>query len=128
MITSCTWLSARPAEVMRTKRDRYCVNYMIQTSNLAISCTSPWRYVIWAMMKQTIEECGYRPGEDVAIALDPALSELEIAYREEFDVPDSIGMYLFWRDHSKKVMDRDAVLAVYEKAILEYNVLFFTHF
>ena len=77
---------------------------------------------LWSMMKQTIEECGFRPGEDVAIALDPALSELEIAYREEFDVPDSIGMYLFWRDHSKKVMDRDAVLAVYEKAILEYDI------
>ena len=77
---------------------------------------------LWAMMKQTIEECGFRPGVDVAIALDPALSELEIAYREEFDVPDSIGMYLFWRDHSKKVMDRDAVLAIYEKAILEYDI------
>jgi enolase len=77
---------------------------------------------LWAMMKQAIEECGYRPGVDVAIALDPALSELEIAYRKEFDVPDSIGMYLFWRDHSKKVLDRDAVLAVYEQAINEYDI------
>ncbi len=77
---------------------------------------------LWAMMKQAIEECGYRPGIDVAIALDPALSELEIAYRKEFDVPDSIGMYLFWRDHSKKVLDRDAVLAIYEKAIFEYDI------
>ena len=77
---------------------------------------------LWVMMKQTIEECGFRPGVDVAIALDPALSELEIAYREEFDVPDSIGMYLFWRDHSNKVMDRDAVLAIYEQAIFEYDI------
>ncbi len=77
---------------------------------------------LWMMMKQTIEECGFRPGIDVAIALDPALSELEIAYREEFDVPDSIGMYLFWRDHAKKVMDRDAVLAIYEQAISEYDI------
>ncbi|MBT8071304.1 MAG: hypothetical protein KJO80_12785 [Gammaproteobacteria bacterium] len=77
---------------------------------------------LWAMMKQTIEECGYRPGIDVAIALDPALSELEIAYREEFDLPDSVGMYLFWRDHSKKVMDRDAVLAIYEQAINEHDI------
>lgn len=46
---------------------------------------------LWMMMKQAIEESGYRPGEDVAIALDPALSELEIAYRKEFDMPDSIG-------------------------------------
>jgi enolase len=77
---------------------------------------------LWAMMKQAIEECGYRPGMDVAIALDPALSELEIAYRKEFDVPDSIGMYLFWRDHSMKVLDRDAVLAIYEQAINEYDI------
>jgi enolase len=77
---------------------------------------------LWSMMKQAIRECGYQPGVDVAIALDPALSELEIAYREEFGMPDSIGMYLFWRDHSKKVMDRDAVLRVYEKAISEYDI------
>ena len=61
---------------------------------------------LWSMMKQAIEECGYRPGEDVAIALDPALTELELAYREEFDVPDAVGMYLFWRDHAKKVLDQ----------------------
>ena len=77
---------------------------------------------LWVMMKQAIEECGYRPGSDVAIALDPALSELEIAYREEFDIPDSVGMYLFWRDHSKKVLDRDAVLAIYEQAIRDYDI------
>jgi enolase len=77
---------------------------------------------LWVMMKQAIEECGYRPGADVAIALDPALSELEIAYREEFDVPDSVGMYLFWRDHSKKVLDRDAVLEIYEQAIRDHDI------
>jgi enolase len=77
---------------------------------------------LWAMMKQAIEECGYRPGVDVALALDPALSELEIAYREEYDVPDAVGMYLFWRDHAKKVLDRDGVLAVYERAIRELDI------
>jgi enolase len=77
---------------------------------------------LWTMMKQAIEECGYRPGSDVAIALDPALSELEIAYREEFDMPDSVGMYLFWRDHSKKVLDRDAVLEIYEQAIRQLDI------
>ncbi|MGD2130598.1 MAG: PEP/pyruvate-binding domain-containing protein, partial [Lysobacterales bacterium] len=77
---------------------------------------------LWAMMKQAIEECGYRPGVDVAIALDPALSELEIAYRQEYDVPDAVGMYLFWRDHAKKVLDRDAVLAVYEQALRELDI------
>ena len=77
---------------------------------------------LWAMMKQAIEECGYRPGVDVALALDPALSELEIAYREEFDVPDAVGMYLFWRDHAKKVLDRDGVLAVYQQAIRDLDI------
>jgi enolase/phosphoenolpyruvate synthase/pyruvate phosphate dikinase len=77
---------------------------------------------LWSMMKQTIEECGYRPGVDVALALDPAMSELEIAYREEFDVPDAVGMYLFWRDRARKVLDRDGVLAVYEQALLELDI------
>ena len=77
---------------------------------------------LWVMMKQAIEECGYRPGSDVAIALDPALTELEIAYRQEFDVPDSIGMYLFWRDHSKKVLDRDGILAIYQQAIGDLDI------
>ncbi len=77
---------------------------------------------LWAMMKQAIEECGYRPGEDVAIALDPAMSELEIAYREEFGVPDSVGTYLFWRDESKTVLDRDGVLELYDHALRELDI------
>jgi enolase len=77
---------------------------------------------LWAMMKRAIEECGYRPGVDVALGLDPALSELEIAYREEYDVPDAVGMYLFWRDQAKPVLDRDGVLAVYERAIGEHEI------
>jgi enolase/phosphohistidine swiveling domain-containing protein len=77
---------------------------------------------LWVMMKRTIEECGYRPGIDVAIALDPAMSELEIAYRKQFNVPDSVGMYLFWRDKAQTVMDRDAVLDLYTKAIREYGI------
>jgi enolase len=77
---------------------------------------------LWAMMKQTMEECGYQPGVDVAIALDPAMSELEIAYRKQFKVPDSVGMYLFWRDKTQTVMDHDGVLDLYMKAIQEYNI------
>ena len=77
---------------------------------------------LWAMMKQAIQECGYRPGADVALALDPAMSELEIAYREEFGVSDSVGMYLFWRDKTKLVLDRDGVLDVYRKAIRDYDI------
>jgi len=77
---------------------------------------------LWAMMKQTIEECGYRPGIDVAIALDPAMSELEIAYRRQFKVPDSVGMYLFWRDKTLTVMSREEILDLYIKAIKEYEI------
>ena len=77
---------------------------------------------LWAMMKQTIQECGYTPGVDVAIALDPAMSELEIAYRKQFNVPDSVGMYLFWRDKAQIVMDRDAILELYQSAIQQYDI------
>ena len=77
---------------------------------------------LWAMMKQAIEECGYQPGEEVAIALDPAMSELEIAYRAEFGVPDSVGTYLFWRDESKTVLDRDGVLQLYDRALREFEI------
>jgi enolase len=77
---------------------------------------------LWAMMKQTMQECGYRPGVDVAIALDPAMSELENAYRDHFKVPDAVGMYLFWRDKTLTVMDRDQVLDLYVQAIEEYDI------
>jgi enolase len=77
---------------------------------------------LWTMMKQTIQECGLRPGTDVAIALDPAMAELEKAYRDEFNMPDSVGMYLFWRDKAKAVLDRDGVLEIYRRAITEYDV------
>jgi enolase len=77
---------------------------------------------LWSMMKRAIAECGCQPGTDVAIALDPALSELENAYRDEFDMPDSVGMYLFWRDKAKVVLDRDAVLDIYVKAIEDYQI------
>ncbi|MGD8539212.1 MAG: hypothetical protein PVI66_10905, partial [Candidatus Aminicenantes bacterium] len=77
---------------------------------------------LWVLMKQTIEECGYRPGIDVAIALDPAMSELEIAYRTQFKVPDSVGMYLFWRDKALTVMSREEILDIYTKAIREYEI------
>jgi enolase len=72
---------------------------------------------LWAMMKRAIAECGCRPGVDVAIALDPAMSELELAYRAELNLPDSVGTYLFWRDQAKTVLDRDGVLDLYVTAI-----------
>ena len=72
---------------------------------------------MWRMMKQTILDCGYVPGVDVAIALDPAASELENCYREETGQADSVGMYRFWRDKSKVDMSRDQVLELYREAM-----------
>jgi len=74
------------------------------------------------MMKQAIEDLGYTPGRDVVLALDPAASELENAYRKdkEFNQPNAVGQYLFWRDKSQKlVMSRDVLLALYRRALEE---------
>lgn len=72
---------------------------------------------LWRMMKQTILDCGYVPGVDVAIALDPAASALEEAYREEKGEKDSVGMYRFWRDAHKVDMSRDEILELYRDAM-----------
>jgi enolase len=72
---------------------------------------------MWRMMRQAILDCEYVPGVDVAVALDPACSELENAYREETGQPDAAGMYRFWRDKSKLDMSRDDVLKLYEEAM-----------
>ncbi len=77
---------------------------------------------LWRMAKQAIIDCGFVPGEDVALALDPATSELQNAYREEFGQPDAVGMYLFWRDKEKVVMSRDQVFELYRKTIEEDDV------
>ncbi|MCY3024243.1 MAG: hypothetical protein NTW87_35145 [Planctomycetota bacterium] len=77
---------------------------------------------MWRMMKQAILDCGYTPGVDVAIALDPAASELETAYRDETGQQDSIGMYRFWRDKSKVDMSRDQLLELYKEAMEKDNV------
>ena len=72
---------------------------------------------MWRMMKQAILDCEYVPGVDVAIALDPAASELENLYREETGQMDSVGMYRFWRDKSKVDMSRDQILELYKSAM-----------
>src|SRR5258706_3848272 len=41
---------------------------------------------------EAIQQAGYRPGDDIAIALDPAASEL---YKE------GNGKYLFWKSDKK---------------------------
>ncbi|MFA5033368.1 MAG: hypothetical protein WC614_10150 [bacterium] len=76
---------------------------------------------LWRMQKQAILDCGYVPGKDVAIALDPAASELENAYKEEKGLSgeEAIGMYLDWRDKDKKILSRDELLEIYRRAMDE---------
>ncbi|MGB9721923.1 MAG: hypothetical protein ACPL28_10655 [bacterium] len=77
---------------------------------------------LWRMAIQAIKDIGYKPGEDVALAFDPALSELSNAYREEFNQPDAIGMYYFWRSEEKVVMSRDQLIELYKKAVEEHPI------
>ncbi|MBN2361518.1 MAG: hypothetical protein JXR83_18850, partial [Deltaproteobacteria bacterium] len=51
---------------------------------------------------QAIKDCGFVPGKDVAMALDPAASELSINYREHTGKSDAIGQYFFWRAEEPK--------------------------
>ena len=77
---------------------------------------------MWRMMKQAILDCGYAPGVDVAIALDPAGSELENTYREETGQADSVGMYRFWRDKSKLDMSRDEIFELFVSTMRDDDV------
>jgi len=72
---------------------------------------------MWRMAEQTIRDIGYRPGDDIAIALDPALSELSNAYREEFREEKKIGMYYYWRSEEKKVLSREQLVDLYRQAV-----------
>ncbi|NQT29017.1 MAG: hypothetical protein HQ596_00450 [Candidatus Saganbacteria bacterium] len=72
---------------------------------------------LWRIMTQVIRDCGWVPGEDVAIALDPAASELENMYRQIHDKPNSIGQYCFWRHPAKPVLSRDEVVDLYLTAV-----------
>ena len=72
---------------------------------------------LWRMAHQAIMDCGYTPGTDVVLALDPAASELENAYREKFEQQDQVGMYLFWRDEAQVVMNREELFELYRKTL-----------
>ncbi len=74
---------------------------------------------MWRMAVQAIRDIGYRPGIDIALAFDPAVSELSNAYREEFNQPDAVGMYYFWRSEEKVVMSRDQLVDLYKKTVQE---------
>lgn len=77
---------------------------------------------MWRMAEQTIRDIGYRPGDDIAIALDPALSELSNAYREEFHEEKKIGMYYYWRSEEKKVLSREQLVDLYRQAVEELPI------
>ncbi len=72
---------------------------------------------------QAIEECGFVPDRDVCLALDPAASELSVAYREETGEKECIGKYLFWRAEDPRVMTTDELLDLYKRWIREYPIV-----
>ncbi|RKX69106.1 hypothetical protein DRP53_09205 [candidate division WOR-3 bacterium] len=80
---------------------------------------------MWRMAVQAIKDLGYQPGRDIVIAFDPAVSELTHAYRKEFNQPDAVGMYYFWRSEEKVVMSREELLDLYKRAIEEIPIVSF---
>lgn len=78
---------------------------------------------MWRMAVQAIRDIGYKPGDDIAIAFDPALSELSNAYRQEFNQSDSVGMYYFWRGEEKTIMSRDQLVELYKRAVAEIPIV-----
>jgi len=82
---------------------------------------------MWRLMKQTIEALGYEPGVHVAVALDPAPSQLQDAYNvaKYGDTPEArekweVGSYRFWRYTDEEViMTRNDLLDLYEKALAD---------
>ena len=72
---------------------------------------------------QAIEECGLVPGKDVAVALDPAASELSNAYREHTGKTDAIGQYFFWRAEEPKTMSSEELVEMYKDWVAKYPIV-----
>ncbi len=72
---------------------------------------------------QAIEECGFIPGVDVALALDPAATELSVAFREETGRTDAIGQYSFWRAEEPKVMTSEELVEMYKDWVARYPIV-----
>ncbi|MDY7009657.1 MAG: hypothetical protein SVV80_02760 [Planctomycetota bacterium] len=72
---------------------------------------------------QAIEECGFVPGVDVALALDPAATELSIAFREQTGRSDAIGQYSFWRAEEPKVMTSEQLVEMYKDWVVKYPIV-----
>jgi enolase len=64
---------------------------------------------------KAIEKAGYKPGDDIAIALDPAASEL-------FDEGDRKG-YKFWKSDPNKVLSSDEMIELYTKWVNKYPIV-----
>jgi len=77
---------------------------------------------LWRFMVEAIKDNGFTPGEDVVLALDPAMTELQIAYRKEKNSPTAKGEYLFWRDKNKPILSNDQVLQLFRHSIENENI------
>ena len=64
---------------------------------------------------KAIEKAGYRPGEQIAIALDPAASEL-------FDEGGRKG-YKFWKSNPDKLLTADEMIELYTKWVNKYPIM-----
>ncbi len=72
---------------------------------------------------QAIEECGFVPGKDVALALDPAASELSVAFREHTGSSDAVGQYFFWRAEEPRVMSSEQLVELYRDWVAKYPIV-----
>jgi enolase len=64
---------------------------------------------------KAIEKAGYKPGEDIAIALDCASSEL-------FDEGGKKG-YKFWKSNPGKIFSADEMIEIYTKWVNKYPII-----
>jgi len=71
---------------------------------------------------QAIEECGFVPGVDVALALDPAASELSIAFREHTGRSDAVGQYYFWRAEEPRTMSSEDLVELYKDWVAKFPI------
>ena len=72
---------------------------------------------------QAIEECGFIPGVDVALAIDAAASELNKAYRQQTGRADAVGMYSFWRAEEPVVMSGEELVELYKDWVARFPIV-----
>jgi len=64
---------------------------------------------------RAIEKAGYKPGEEIAIALDPAASEL-------FEEGGGKG-YRFWKSNPDKIFSAEEMVEIYTKWVNKYPIV-----